>query len=195
MNWQDVKSYDDLKIATIAFIKGDLKETPYHAGSLEDEDLVPLLVRLNNFGLVTYDGQQGLVLFHNDKPKQWQRSYVSFIVPYSERWRKVENNLATDPRVDVVIYDSRKGREKQNLVVYAVRNNNLTKYIDETGNMVYYTNIPKPIWGQDEEIADEQWHHAPNIKNMLKRGHYRYVTLALREYGVPGIENVLLGYL
>jgi hypothetical protein len=60
--WETARSLADLAQATVAFLRGDLDQTPIHGGPPNDETdpLVPALVEMNEAGFVTTDSQPGV---------------------------------------------------------------------------------------------------------------------------------------
>jgi hypothetical protein len=74
--WDDARSIDDLARATIAFLRGELNQTPSH-GAPPDPETAPLvadLIALNIAGFVTTSSQPG------DRDPRWpQRAYVQGI--------------------------------------------------------------------------------------------------------------------
>lgn len=76
--WNSASTLDDLALATIAFLHGELQETPSHGGEPDEEtaELIPVLTSINRAGLVTTGSQPG----HMDEWGQsMQRAYLCVI--------------------------------------------------------------------------------------------------------------------
>ena len=71
--WRTARTLEDLAQATIAFLRGDLGETPVHGGPPDPETapLIADLMRMNAAGFITVDSQPGEV-----SPGWSQRAYV-----------------------------------------------------------------------------------------------------------------------
>ncbi len=62
--WSNIKTYDGLTDANVAFLEGRMLRTPYHFAPLDPETapLVPRLVQLNNLGFVSFCGQPAEII-------------------------------------------------------------------------------------------------------------------------------------
>lgn len=189
--WSDCKIYRDVLQQNKRFIGGELPESPYHETPIEDPQLVPKLLEMHDKGILTVDGQAGVVVGDNE---QYQRSWTCAFVPFPYDWKRTEKLLSEDSRVDYMVIDMNKGQES--LLAYSVENRNLTYLIDEEdGTKELFTNFP-PREGCNEELdfIGEYWFQSPSVEKILREGHYLFVSIAMKEYAVPGVEDIVLSY-
>ena len=103
--WQEVQNFDDLIILNSEFIKGELKETPYHLSPLESTDPIfnSKLLELHRYGLLTHDGQDTQCTYgeyindtwinnRGEKQGQWwvdeeRRGYLSFYIENKQLYK------------------------------------------------------------------------------------------------------------
>ena len=90
--WKGLQTYEDLLQLNRAFLQGEEEISSYHLGPIYNETrpLVPGLLRLHDYGLLTYCSQPASIEFAREKCpccKEWafkcyqQRAFVSFILP------------------------------------------------------------------------------------------------------------------
>lgn len=63
-NWSSARTFADLVDLNVRFLRGELTETPYHLGPVDDETipLLSRLVRVNQLGFVSIAGQPAVRL-------------------------------------------------------------------------------------------------------------------------------------
>ena len=107
IDWHAIATIKDLIAANVKFLKGELPETPYRAGPLE-EDSVPLaklLVLLNQMGYITTNGQASCdsVVFVD---KTWMYLGVKFGNWYARTCQcpYIEGYLESDLAIPMIKY-------------------------------------------------------------------------------------------
>ena len=95
------QSFDDLINNNIEFIKGNIKETIYHLGPLDEETLphVDELININNAGYLTVESQPGLV-----SENLLQRGYLKFYT-HNKNLSKVKNFIDFNKNYNIIIYN------------------------------------------------------------------------------------------
>ena len=83
MEWKNAKTFIEAQELMIKFLKGKIKETPWHIGEVDEEtvDIIQKLIEINRKGFMTVEGQPGTCLEKTDintgeKYDEIQRAYI-----------------------------------------------------------------------------------------------------------------------
>lgn len=199
--YERVKTYQDLIETNIAFLNGEIKRTPYHDGSIEEEThkILDNLVKINKFGFFTTNSQPSLCEYRKYIPKLnyyidvEQKSYISGFMFREEFYNLlsfIENNSLQ------VIYNITD--IKKNILISNLKDNSYNVTRDRSYKQLkdqvnthwrYYTSITKGIhYDEYDNFGEYQ-----NIQTIL-RNNCVFVELCLTEYCRFEIADVLLEF-
>jgi hypothetical protein len=103
---QNIKTYNDLINNNLKFLNGEVKETEYHAGPVDEETLphVKILYEINKHGLLTVCSQPGFLMKNGTR----QKPFIDFYCDkeWIDIFHKLEQNnyqmIATDNLGNIV---------------------------------------------------------------------------------------------
>lgn len=182
--WRAAEDFSDLLVLNQKFLLGEIPETPYHCGPIDDETipLVESLLRLHDFQLLTDNSQP----YEHKRPfrlgDDWaeyeQRPYVSFTMSALPGWdRELLALLRHQPDILVQAstlypYELVPGSDKQ-VVVSRDRIAKTTKDLRST------TWKPITMALTDVDISNEEFF----CLDSLKRSKPVVFVVAAREWG------------
>jgi hypothetical protein len=209
--YKNINNVNDLILCNIAFLYGFIKSTPYHLTKINDETipLVEKLIKINNCGFITINGQPAL---KNNNLKQ--KSYLSCYIP-----KEYKNDFISYLKCKSVYYIILSCDNPSESTILEHNFPNTKNYIvtqhkylvsGSPGNEIYYdleniTNssfLPRDttvIWTGNTYINLEQ----PNnnlfcflkystIVEILK--NYIYIDIAGYEYGIGSIDDTIIEF-
>lgn len=197
--WLDIRNYEDLVYVSGAFVAGKIRETPYHAGPLEDESipLIPELITLHRYGLVTVNSQPAtddenqFTLNNREHPNGYyyderQRPYVEFFMPNTAKRAAAIQAMFNDPSryaVSIAHFDGRSYNDKGQETTQYEKNFDETLVVTEDRGAETIEALKKEPWRAYSRISP---HHSvfsirafddfPNIAGAL--AHTVCVTIA-----------------
>lgn len=146
--WDSVRNFDQLKKAMVMFLKSLCTRNPWHLDTV-DPETVPMLetlVKINQNGFVTIEGQPGTIKVASDY-QELQRGYISGII-LNKNVRKFVGKLLKTKQVVVYV---EKLNSEINLFgdvtedMYVPDKIDLISLTQEIGKSIrYYTNFPIP---------------------------------------------------
>jgi hypothetical protein len=179
-----VKTWKDICAVNVRFLKKEISETYYHLGPTdpETEPLLPALIRLNELGCYTTNGQPGVI---EDENKQ--KAFIDFHVESHEVGAALLQYLKGVDWVEYM-YSEYQPRKFETNIPGGQKKLDLT---DE-----YHTDIKKwkmyssrtVEWEFESDLSD-----MPNVDGLLKdSGHF---VIAHRKWGKhESLEEMLLKF-
>lgn len=105
--WEDCKNFNDLQRGMLKFLKKECRVNPWHLGAVDAETgpILDSLIKINELGLVTTEGQPGTITKKLDRKgdpyTEIQRGYMNGIIEWN-RGVKLVINLAKTKRVFIM---------------------------------------------------------------------------------------------
>ena len=114
--WRAAEAWKDFMDLNRAFLRGESRLTPYHLGPIYEEtnDLVPTLIRLHDYGILTFQSQPAMNRgpYEHSCPccddvlvaKEQQRSFVSLALPQNSH--AIPRDTLSNFLVELMINDN-----------------------------------------------------------------------------------------
>lgn len=207
-----VFTYADFVATGVAFVKNRLSRTPVYFGRL-GEEAAPLLgdlVKINEAGVVTVDGQVGENEIHRMDNGEWyesqQKSYLimwmtkrmaAAFVRYADRERPTGLvYVVRDPdtgRVEKIGMPGKYRGEDDDFVYNVTR---VRSAPTRVGLRWQAWETPTNLWHNDDDMIApcKEYDEFPNIMELVAR-RGAYVELSIDKYGSGSVEDVLLKFL
>ena len=104
--WETAETFPDLITLNRRYLQGDIPTTPYHCGPIEEEthQLVSGLLRLHDFGILTYQSQPyERSTGRNDGKyyEHWQKPFICFVMENASNPLNLLKNLKKRPGITV----------------------------------------------------------------------------------------------
>lgn len=198
-NWTHVKTFEDLVRRNAAFVSGDLRHTPYSAGPLMPDSLplVPNLLALHQFGLVTTCGQSKeckfgqLTVCGSHYYDSEQKPYISFTMLKTAAGTKLINELMNSNTFVVIVTDGATGGVDCNMPKFTKRYNvtraRSAESLESLADAAWdeCTNL----WSTPPHVLETDW--PDHICDFLCPTAVS-VDLAMKEYGKGDLESELV---
>ncbi len=199
--WNNIHSYEDLLKVNVMFLRGELKETPYHLGPLEP-DSIPLideLIEMHNLRMLSVNGQGGLCIYGDYAPPfrsyngellgDWyydveQRAYVEFYIENTDFNTKFVQALTRDPNMEVQVIDLDNYRMYDNVVDEALTRGRSSNTLEELKNVPWKLETWVQHIDNPEDVLCE-WGDHPNIQSILSNS-YR-LTVVMKSFCIGGL--------
>ena len=197
--WKHVRSFDDLVRVNASFVRGELQYSPYSCGPLmpDSQPLVPNLLALHQFGLVTTNGQSNeckhgrLTRCGDNYFDSEQKPYLCFTMLKSEDGTKLINEVLNSDRFVMKVTDSKTGRVDSNMSTsikrYNVTRDRSAPSLDKLVETPWreFTNL----WRNDPDLPEDSW--PDHIAHFLQDKAV-CVDVAMKVYGTGDLESELL---
>lgn len=197
VKWKRVKTFDDLVRVNAAFVRGDLKRSPYHAGPLMPDSLplVPNLLALHRLGLVTTSGQSNECKYCQPTRRgdryfdSEQKPYIEFTMLKTEAGTKLIHELMNSDKFIIKVTDGVTDEVKTNMPIdkYNVTRDRSAEALDKLVETPWreFTNL----WRIHPGLLEHDW--PDHIVDFL-RDTAVSVDVAMKEYGKGDLEKELL---
>ena len=183
--WERCHSYADLLAANLAFLKGEIHDTPYHLGPIctETRPILENIKKINERGFLTTGSQPSL----KEGDIYLQRSYITGFIKLDNKDSIID--FATRNNMHIKVF------YKNNMIwnSFPVSHFCVTYDMDEQGNLHEFT------WLQSRQ-GDDVFSYINagldtfnNIVQILQE--YAYVEIANSEWNDVEISELLAGYL
>lgn len=196
VKWERVKTFDDLVRVNAAFVRGDLKRSPYHCSPLMPDSLplVPNLLALHRLGLVTTCGQSNECKY--GKPTRGgdryfdseQKPYISFTMLKTEAGTKLIDELMNSDNFIISVTDGATGEVETNMATekYNVTRDRSAEALDKLVETPWRE--PTNLWWS-RCLLENDWpdHIVELLWDMAVSVH-----VAMKEYGKGDLESELL---
>jgi len=179
-----VVTWADLCAVNVRFLKKEIEQTYYHLGPTdpETEPLLPALIKLNELGCYTTNGQPGLIEEDNH-----QKAFIEFHVSDHELAARLKVHLAKFPWVQWMYAEKDPKKFESNFPAG-------TKKVDLTNE--FHKDINKWKVYSSHSIKSEfktTLSDMPNVDRLLNGSGF--FILNHREYGAhESLENMLLEF-
>lgn len=197
--WKHVRSFDDLVRVNASFVRGELQYSPYSCGPLMPDSLplIPKLLALHQFGLVTTNGQSneckyGQPTRSGDKYfDSEQKPYLCFTMLKSEGGRKLIKELMDSDKFVVKVTDSETDQIDSNMSTsikrYNVTRDRSAPSLDDLVETPWreFTNLRR----HDPDLPEDDWpRHIVDFLHDIAV----CVNIAMKVYGTGDLESELL---
>jgi hypothetical protein len=101
--WQSAKTFTDLLSLNRMYLMGEISTAPYHVEPIE-EPLTPGLLRLHDFGMLTYESQpfkQSSGIDDGTHWERWQKPFVTVIMDNSILLQNIVKKLRDEPDITI----------------------------------------------------------------------------------------------
>jgi len=185
-----IKTFEDLIEYNLKFLNGEIKETFYHCGPV-DEETIPLLdnlKKINRFGFLSINGQPGLLEYdiYSDYVSNYvdteQKSWIEGYMIFGLNSIKLELFLSKNPDIyyNCCVYPL--GTYNTNLPSEYY---NITREREKGEKWNEYTNIPNEYIEIDTDYD--------NINKILLETHNFNITF--KEFGPQNsVEKLLIDF-
>jgi hypothetical protein len=179
-----VKTWSDLCSVNIRFLKKEIEQTYYHLGPTdpETEPLLPALVKLNELGCYTTNGQPGLIEDGNQ-----QKAFIEFHVSDHELAARLKVHLAKFPWVQWMYAEKDPKKFESNFPASV-------KKVDLTNE--FHEDVKKWKVYSSHSVKSEfksTLSNMPNVDALLNKSGF--FILNHREYGAhESLEEILLKF-
>ena len=199
VKWKRVKTFDDLVRVNATFVRGKLKLSPYSCGPLMPDSLplVPNLLALHQFGLVTTNGQSNECRYDQltrggDRYfESEQKPYIRFTMLKSEAGTKLISELMDSDRFIIIVTDGTTEEVETNMAE-SIEKYNVTRDRSSAATLKELKEIPwrefTNLWRRPGYLEDD-W---PNHIVDFLRDTAVSVDVAMKEYGKGDLESELL---
>jgi hypothetical protein len=209
MDWSDARTFADLVVLNVRFLRGKLKETPYHGAPVDEETvpLLPKLIRINQLGFVSTQGhpadrESGRYKQSNPFFKKGMREYYiyeqkSFIegILLKSRAASFVNFMRARKDVYTFVKDPLTGKTLLNNFPTSDYHVGRSKvFASPSGHTKMPWQLGISTRSDDSLDLAEEFHRYPEIQAMIVDKCVE-VTMAGKKWSSGLVEDALLSYL